>query len=214
MDTDSNMIWTMRMIEIFERAVKVHLDDIASNSYEFICDSMDISLIIKNIHRLLHLSPIQPWRIREHVSICSTIFRVEISVEDSLINLEKERIALTLNPEMIAKLEKEQSSDLKKKFLKQSVAEHFNKRQDLIKHCGELLIKKQRLFFLEGDKFILPCLQKDMAAELGVSSSTISRLVRSKYIECKHGVFLIKNLCQRSIWKNSYTGSRIGSLLL
>ena len=50
---------------------------------------------------------------------------------------------------------------------------------------------------------LLPCLQKDLASALGVSASTISRLVRSKYIESSHGVILMKQLCQRSIYGKS-----------
>ena len=61
-------------------------------------------------------------------------------------------------------------------------------------------MKKQRLYFLNGDQFILPCLQKDMATDLNVSESTISRLVRSKYILFKDQMILIQSLCQRNIY--------------
>ena len=39
-----------------------------------------------------------------------------------------------------------------------------------------------------------------MALALGVSESTISRIVRTKYIECSYGVILMKTLCQRNIY--------------
>ena len=102
---------------------------------------------------------------------------------------------------MLKKLETESTTELQKQLNDaKNWIEHFNKRQQLLKFCGEYLVKKQRLYFLEGAVFILPCLQKDMAKALGVSESTISRLVRTKYIQSNHGVILIQSLCQRNIY--------------
>ena len=93
------------------------------------------------------------------------------------------------------------SAEDKKKLAEAKVwVEHFKKRQELIQRCGEYLVQKQRLYFLEGEQFILPCLQRELAQALGVSESTISRLVRTKYIQCDHGSILIQVLCQRNIY--------------
>ena len=93
--------------DILKELVKVHLDDIASNSYEFICDSMDISLnqLKTYIDFITHLNPNPALAYSGTTSqSVQPSLRVEISDgEIRLINLEKERIALTLNPEMIAK---------------------------------------------------------------------------------------------------------------
>ena len=70
------------------------------------------------------------------------------------------------------------------------------------------MIKRQRLFFLEGKDYIVPYLQRELAKDLGVSASTVSRLVRSKYFECSHGVFVLKSLCPRNIYGKSATQVR------
>jgi RNA polymerase sigma-54 factor len=56
------------------------------------------------------------------------------------------------------------------------------------------------MYFLEGPDFILPCLQKDIATQLSVAPSTISRLVRTKYILSDHGVVSLQVLCQRGFY--------------
>jgi RNA polymerase sigma-54 factor len=129
---------------------------------------------------------------------------LRITVNDGVIelqNLEEERMSVHLNNDLLKSLEGNIDSDTQKKLADAKIwIEHYTKRQDLLKRCGEYIIKKQRLFFVEGQEYILPCLQKDMALDLEVSESTISRIVRTKYIETSYGVILFKNLCQRSIY--------------
>ena len=119
----------------------------------------------------------------------------------TLVNLEETQTIVHLNDDLIQSMDSDVTLKEKQQLAEAKIwVEHFKKRQELLQRCGEYLIQKQRLYFLEGEAFVLPCLQRDLAKVLGVSESTISRLVRTKYIECSHGVILIKNLCQRNIY--------------
>ncbi|MEK9727799.1 MAG: hypothetical protein VW397_06810 [Candidatus Margulisiibacteriota bacterium] len=185
--------------------VKDYLDDISNKNFDIILEDLGIdqSQLDHYIDFISHLNPnpASQFSSSETVTIQPSL---KIDVQDGVIqltNLEEKRMSVHLNDEMIQQLDHHVDSTTKKKLNEAKVwIEHFEKRQDLLRRCGEYIVQKQRLFFIEGESYILPCLQKDMALSLGVSESTISRIVRTKYIECDYGILLIKNLCQRSIY--------------
>ncbi|MBP5174646.1 MAG: RNA polymerase sigma-54 factor, partial [Treponema sp.] len=55
--------------------------------------------------------------------------------------------------------------------------------------ASELIVKRQHAFFEKGPGNLVPMKQEDLAKELGVHESTVSRLARSKYIQCSWGLF-------------------------
>jgi len=185
--------------------VKHHLDAISNKDYDSIKSALSIndSELSHYLEFISHLNPMPAIQFtnKEQVKIEPSL---RITVNEGVIelqNLEEERMSVHLNNDMLKTLEGNIDSDTQKKLADAKVwIEHYKKRQDLLKRCGEYIIKKQRLFFVEGQEYILPCLQKEMAVDLDVSESTISRIARTKYIETPYGVILFKNLCQRSIY--------------
>lgn len=185
--------------------VKHHLDDISNAEHAPMLKKLSISqsTLDEYIEFISHLNP-NPGSKYTQAAPVHIQPSLRIDIDDgvlTLVNLEEQRMSVTLNDAMLKQLEHDPSPELQQQLQQAKVwVEHFNKRQQLLKHCGEFLIEKQRLYFLEGDPFILPCLQKDLAAQLGVSESTISRLVRTKYIQSSHGVILLQSLCKRGIY--------------
>lgn len=58
----------------------------------------------------------------------------------------------------------------------------------------EAIVKRQREFFLEGDDtYLRPMILKDIATEVGLDISTISRVANSKYVETDFGIFPLKH---------------------
>ena len=109
-------------------------------------------------------------------------------------------MSVHLNDDLLNAMDKTMTAQEKKKLAEAKVwVEHFKNGKNF--YCVVAVFNsKATAVFLEGEAFVLPCLQRDLATALGVSESTISRLVRTKYIQCSHGVILIKNLCQRNIY--------------
>lgn len=185
--------------------VKDYLDHLSKKDYDIILEDLGISQDQLDIYIdfISHLnpSPGNKYKSGETIHIQPSL---KISVDDGIItvkNLEEERISFTLNQDLLKQMDQKKDPKLEKQLANAKIwMEHFKKRQDLLKNCGQYLIDKQRLYFLEGDRYIVPCLQKNMAKDMGVSESTISRLVRSKYIETDQGVILTQILCQRSIY--------------
>ena len=59
-------------------------------------------------------------------------------------------------------------------------------------YCGKLL------FFEKGSLYLEPLLQKDIANELDLTNSTVSRILSSKYVFTSFGTFPLKYLCPRN----------------
>ncbi len=58
----------------------------------------------------------------------------------------------------------------------------------------EAIVKRQSEFFLEGDDtYLKPMILKDIATEVGLDISTISRVANSKYVETDFGIFPLKH---------------------
>ena len=192
-------------VQYLKELVKHHLEDISNKNYEKILDQCPIShaQLMDYIEFISQLNPNPAAAYSKGATqIIEPSLRVEC--EDgvlSLVNLETERMSISLNQNMLKKLEQKPTEEMEKQLAQAKVwVEHFKKRQELLQRCGDYLLEKQRLYFMEGNAFVLPCLQKDMAKHLGVSESTISRLVRTKYIQSNHGIHLIQSLCQRNIY--------------
>jgi RNA polymerase sigma-54 factor len=54
------------------------------------------------------------------------------------------------------------------------------------------IVEFQRDFFRKGPKYMVPLTLKDIANEIGMNESTVSRISRGKYIQTEWGVFELK----------------------
>ncbi len=85
-----------------------------------------------------------------------------------------------------------------KKYLKSHLdqAEWFMKalhhRGNTVLDVSAMIVKKQKAFLRYGEVAMKPMLLKDLAEELGVNESTISRVTSNKYIHTPRGVFELK----------------------
>lgn len=67
-------------------------------------------------------------------------------------------------------------------------------RQNTLLNTMRAIVEKQRDFFLEGDDtFLRPMILKDIATEINMDISTISRVANSKYVETDFGIFPLKH---------------------
>lgn len=57
-----------------------------------------------------------------------------------------------------------------------------------------IFVEQQRAFFEKGLAALIPMRLKDIAADLNVHESTISRAIRGKYMKTPHGVYALQSL--------------------
>jgi len=65
-------------------------------------------------------------------------------------------------------------------------------RSDTLQRVGDAIIKRQRLFLDYGDEGMKPMVLRDIAEELEMHESTISRVTTNKYMHTPRGVFEFK----------------------
>lgn len=63
--------------------------------------------------------------------------------------------------------------------------------ETILKVTGEI-VRRQRKFFDEGRRALVPLTMKEVASEVGVHESTVSRAVNGKYVLCEQGVFELR----------------------
>lgn len=69
------------------------------------------------------------------------------------------------------------------------VIQCVSKRNEFLLMCAEAIAREQTAFFQGQSNYILPITMTQLADQLDVSPSTISRAVNEKYISCCHGTF-------------------------
>lgn len=114
------------------------------------------------------------------------------------IILNKEKVhTLELNREYLPMLGQVHSSEenkyLKEQYQKAKILlRNIGKREETLAAVAEAIVDWQREFFEKGKAFLKPMNLLDIAQELDVHESTVSRAVRDKYLECRWGIFELK----------------------
>ena len=68
----------------------------------------------------------------------------------------------------------------------------IDQRRKTIERVTECIVEKQRDFFDKGIEFLKPMILRDVAEEIGMHESTISRVTSNKYVATPRGVFELK----------------------
>lgn len=101
---------------------------------------------------------------------------------------------------------KSQNSEVKDKIKEaRDLVDSINMRKSTLKKIGLMILEYQYDFFAGGD--IKPLKLNDIAKDLGHSSSTISRAVANKYLECNRGIFPLKAFFSTAISEDTSNAS-------
>ena len=113
-----------------------------------------------------------------------------IKLDKDLIDSVKKELKNKKNLEMMQKI-----NDAK--WLLTSV----KKRNDTVRNVGEYICSKQISFFEDNPLKLNTLSNKEIADEIGVHPSTVSRILRNKYIDTPKGIMPLKSLLVSSVSK-------------
>lgn len=86
----------------------------------------------------------------------------------------------------------------------------IRQRQETLMLTMSAILEFQRSFFLTGDNTKLrPMILKDIAEQVQLDISTVSRVANSKYIQTNHGVYLLKHFFSEAMTTD--TGEEVSS---
>ena len=86
----------------------------------------------------------------------------------------------------------------------------LEQRDSTLRRCAQCIADWQREFFREGPRMLRPMRLADVAQELGLHESTISRAVREKYLQCSRGVYPMSYFFSRSVTTQT-GGAEVGA---
>ena len=107
-----------------------------------------------------------------------------------------------MNKDLIEQIKKEIESSNNERVLEaKSFLRGLERRQQTLFLVGQYILVKQNEY-LNNNADRRPIINRDIAKALGISESTVSRIVRNKYIQLPNKVIPLKKLMQRKVNKN------------
>lgn len=207
---------------IFE-IIDNHLELLADNKYNIIAKTLNIDVKKAQEYGDI-IKSLQPKPSRGFF----TGEEVKYITPDAYIKKIDNEYFIIMNDDMLPKLTvneiyKEIIRDENDKDAVDYVKEKLNSAMFLIKSIQhrkstiykvlEKILEMQRDYFDYGDEYLKPMTLKEIAEELEVHESTISRAIRDKYIYTSKGTIKIKDLFTTAI-SSSYSGEDVSTKII
>jgi RNA polymerase sigma-54 factor len=136
--------------------------------------------------------------------------------EFALVLNEEEIPVLGINPFFmkLAVSRKKGEDKPTRDFAKENVREarwfiaSVNQRNHTLLRVARAILEFQKAFFAEGPMYLAPLTLRDIAQELGVHETTVSRTANGKYIQTEWGIFELRHFFSNSISGIGSGGSR------
>jgi len=205
-----------------ERIINESFDEFSKKHYQKIQSRFNISEdeLKKAVDLIIRLNP-KPG------GAGAGMTRVQYIIPDFILTNDNGQLQLSLNSRNAPDLRISRSysdmfdaydkSDKKDKKLKETVTfvkqkldaakwfiDAIRQRQNTLLRTMEAIIKYQHDFFLEGDESELrPMILKDIAEEIGMDISTVSRVANSKAVQTEFGIYPLKYFFSEGIATDS-----------
>jgi RNA polymerase sigma-54 factor len=181
--------------------IRNHLRDFERRNYQAVARAMDMDLEdVIEYHKML--SDFEPWPGRgysdadpRYITPDVYVFRVggQWQIVQNEDGLPKLRVSDYYQRVLQGADNKEARDYIKGKlesadFLIKSIY----KRQATIYKVVKCILERQMDFFDHGVEHLRPMILRDIADEIGVHESTVSRVTSNKYMQCPAGIFELK----------------------
>jgi RNA polymerase sigma-54 factor len=188
---------------IAEKIVTDHMKQLERKQYHQIAKSLGVSLekVISAVSVISSLEP-KPGRFyndEETIYIIPDVYVYRMGDEFHIVlnddGLPKLRIS-SFYREIFAK--KDKISQATKEYIKDRLKsaswliKSIHQRQRTIYKVAESLVKFQRGFFESGPSLLRPMILKDVADDIEMHESTVSRVMNNKYMYTPYGVYELR----------------------
>lgn len=185
--------------------IDAHLDDVAASRFRKIAGALgvDEAAVREAVESLRLLNPrpagaFSPGSAPAYIVPDVTVRRFD---DEWLVMPNSEAVpGLRVNSRYRSMLRSGSSADDEtRRYLKDKIraAESFmrnvDRRRDTVSRITEIILEVQRDFFEDGQGDLRPLRLEDVAVELGVHLSTVSRGVTGKYMATPYGLFELKH---------------------
>jgi len=185
------------------RIVRDHLDKLEKQRFDQIAkvEQVTVDEVIKAVSAIRNLEPRPGRPFSEDPA--------RYIVPDVYVHRIGDEYVITLNEDGLPKLRvsgyylqlmRDVSADVspEKSYLRERLKaatfliDSLHRRQRTIYKVTESIVKFQREFLDQGIEYLRPLVQKEVADDIGVSESTVSRVTSGKYVHTPQGLFELK----------------------
>lgn len=187
---------------ILRSIIEDHLEDVQNNRLPRIAKATGQT--IETIQEVLeHLRRLDPTPAAEYGESVATIIVPDVLVEEDegeyVVRLERARIPrLQLSPTYRKLLEESKKGDGTQAWLKKRLEsarwfiDAITQRQSTLERIANVIFQRQRPFLERGLTALQPLRMQEVADEVHVHISTVSRAVSGKYAQTPRGIFPLK----------------------
>ena len=189
--------------ELAIEIIKNHYEDFTNKRFEKITKKLDISLDELR-DALTHIMKLNPKPGEGYTTLADTTI-----IPDVIVERDGDDFRIILNDWHIPHLrinnnykklllDKNNTSKETREFVRKRLESarwlinSIHQRRLTILKVMETIVKKQREFFEKGEEYIKPMILKDVADEINMDISTVSRVTNGKYVQTEWGVFELK----------------------
>ncbi len=204
--------------------IESHLEQIKRGKIELIAKELDATVteVDKTITYIQTLNP--------YPGSVFTNQEIQYVIPDLTIRQVKGNLEMILNNDQIPTLSIDpsfremltedhlQNDKETKKYIQKSLKDaqwlinSIDMRNSTLQKVGATLITHQYDFFINGPKYLRPLTLKEVAQEVSVHETTISRISHAKYIQTDWGIFPIKYFFTNAVSGTSDDGKEISKV--
>ena len=196
---------------LVEQMIEKHLNDLERKNYGAIAKALSVPLekVIEATKLILEFEP-KPGRCFHTADtqyITPDIYVYKVADEFMIVLNEDGMPKLRISPyykNILASAQKDQNK-ITKEYVQDKLRSavwlirSIHNRQKTIYKVTEAIVKRQRDFFDKGVQQLKPMILKDVANDIGMHESTISRVTTNKFVHTPVGIFELKYFFNSSI---------------
>jgi RNA polymerase sigma-54 factor len=200
-----------------------HLADLEKKKYAYIARGLGATMeeIFQAAKVIEHLEPKpgRPFASTENLYIIPDVFVVKLEGNYVVVLNDDGLPRLRINPYYKKLLRnKEPGSDLTKAYLEDKLRSalwlirSIEQRNRTICRVSESIVKFQKEFFDRGINYLKPLVLKQVAEDINMHESTISRVTTNKYMYTPQGIFELKFFFNSSVPRIGGEGDSLSSI--
>jgi len=201
---------------LIERIITDHLRDLEMKNYGQIARKLKVGLdqVLQAVSLISNMDPKpgSPFSEDRAQPIIPDVYVIKSGDEYKVVlndeGLPRLRIS-NFYREIMAGQGRHPDADVGKRYIKDRVQsatwliKSIQQRQRTILKVTERIVRFQREFFEKGVNFMRPLILRDVADEVEMHESTISRVVTNKYMHSPRGIFELKYFFGSSLHRTS-----------
>ncbi len=194
---------------IVEKIVDNHLPELENRNFVAIAKAMKITLeqVIENVQIIAELEPVpgRQFGSNEAHYVTPDVYVFKLG-DEWVVNLNEDGLPrLKVSNFYTGMMEGKKTKGDEKGYISDKLKsaewliKSIRQRQRTIFRVTESIVKRQRDFFDQGVEHLKPMILKDIAEDISMHESTISRVTNNKYVHTPRGVFELKYFFNSSV---------------